>query len=136
MTWKSGRQSVVTHSSTEAEYVAASDGAKEAVWLRGLLENMDHEQLGPTVLFEDNNSCIAQSENPLHHKRTKHIDIAYHYTRQMVEEDVVYLERVGTEDQIADVLTKPLDKILFGKHFDALNMRSTRVVDLATVGQP
>ena len=48
----------------------------------------------PTVLHENNNSCIAQTENPLHHKRTKHIDIAYHFTRQMVDEDVVVLVKI------------------------------------------
>jgi len=127
VTWKSGIQSVVTGSSTEAEYVAAYDGAKEAVWLRRLFENMGCMPNGPTVLFEDNNSCISQTENPLHHKRTKHIDVAYHFTRQMVEEEVVLLMKISTTDQVADMLTKPLGRTLFSKHFDALKMRCTEV---------
>ena len=81
----------------------------------------------PTVLHEDNNSCIAQTENPLHHKRTKHIDIAYHFTRQMVDEDVVVLVKIDTADQVADMLTKPLGNILFSKHFKMLKMRDTKV---------
>ena len=81
----------------------------------------------PTVLFEDNNSCIALTKNPLHHKRTKHIDVYYHYTRQMVEEGVVVLEKISTEDQVADMLTKPLGKVLFAKHINKLEMRCTEL---------
>ena len=76
---------------------------------------------GPTVLYEDNDSCRAQTENPLHHKRTKHVDVDYHYTRQMVEEGVVKLVRVATEDQVADIMTKPLGRTRFSKMVDALN---------------
>jgi hypothetical protein len=129
ITWRSGRQSIVTTSTTESEYVAACDGTKEAVWLRKLFEELGIEMVLPTVLFEDNNSCIAQTENPLHHKRTKHIDVYYHYTRQMVEEDIVVLEKIDTSDQIADMLTKPLSKTLFKKHVDCLNMRCTELLN-------
>ena len=128
LTWQSSRQTVVTTSSTEAEYVAAAEGTKEVIWLRKMFEDMGCVIQGPTVMFEDNNSCIAQTENPLHHKRTKHIDVSYHFTRQMVEEDLVVLEKVGTEDQVADMLTKPLCKALFHKHLEMLKMRSTKVL--------
>ena len=109
----------------QAEYIAACDAAKEAVWLQNLLENIDCMPDWPTVLFEDNNSCIAQTENPLHHKRTKHIDVYYHYTRQMVENEVIVLERIDTSEQLADIMTKPLGKVLFNKHVDSLNMKHT-----------
>ena len=99
VTWKSSRQSVITTSSTEAEYVSACDGTKKAVWLRHLLENMGCTATKPTVLHEDNNSCIAQTENSQHHKKTKHIDIAYHFTRQMVDENVVVLVKIDTAYQ-------------------------------------
>ena len=114
--WTSGRQTIVTMPTTEAEYVVACKAAKEAVWLRQLLESLNCTQNGATVLLEDNNGCIAQTENPLHHKRTKHVDVYYHYTRQMVEEGVLILEKIATEDQTADLLTKPLGNILFVKH--------------------
>ena len=127
LTWKSSRQTIITTSSTEAEYVAACDGTKEAVWLRKLFEDLGCRYIQPTVLFEDNNSCIAQTENPLHHKRTKHIDVYYHYTRQMVEENIVVLERVNTGNQLANMMTKPLNKVLFKKHIDCLNMRCTEM---------
>ena len=93
LTWRSSRQTIVTTSSTEAEYVAACEGTKEAIWLRKLFENLGFQVVDPTVLFEDNDSCRAQTENPLHHTRTKHIDIAYYFTRQMVDEGIVILRR-------------------------------------------
>ena len=116
LTWKSCRQTVVTTSSTEAEYVAACDGTKEVMWLRNLLEGISHPSSTPTILFEDNNSCIAQSENPLHHKRTKHIDVYYHFTRQMVKEGIVKLIKIDTIEQVADMLTKPLGKEIGRAH--------------------
>ena len=108
--------------------MSACHGTKEVVWLRRLFEDMGCEPTEPTVLFEDNDSCRAQTENPLHHKRTKHIDISYHYTRQMVEEGIVQLVRVGTGDQVADIMTKPLGKTLFKRHFDMLSMKPTEPV--------
>ena len=127
LTWRSGKQSIVTHSTTEAEYVQASDGTKEIVWVRNLLTDMGVKIEGPTVLYEDNNGCIAMTENPLHHKRTKHIDISYHYTRDMVENEIVVLKKVSSEEQLADILTKPLGKVAFQRLVKGLNMRETHV---------
>jgi len=128
LTWGSGKQTLVTTSTTEAEYVAACHGTKEMVWLRNLLEDMGCLSVEPTVLYEDNNSCIAQTENPLHYKRTKHIDVYYHYTRQMMEEGLVVLHKIDTTEQVADMLTKPLGKTLFRKHMSALGMRDAKVI--------
>ena len=128
ITWQSKRQTIVTTSSTEAEYVAAYEGTKEAMWLRNLFEDMGCVPEGPTILYEDNDGCRAQTENPLHHKKTKHVQINYHLTRQMVEEGIVKLERVGTGDQVADIMTKPLGKVLFQKHFQMLHMQATACV--------
>ena len=60
------------------------------------------------IILEDNQGCIALSENPIHHKRTKHIDVRYHYTREKVEDGTIKLEYISTEDQVADLLTKAL----------------------------
>ena len=89
---------------------------------------MGYEQKGATVLLEDNNSTIAQTENPLHHKQTKHINIAYHFTRQMISEKVVVLQPIDTGDQVTDMMTKPLPKIVFMKHYRMLGMRATKTV--------
>ena len=81
ISWRSTKQSVVALSTTEAEYIALSQAAQEAVWLRHLFTNMKLKISNPTVLFEDNESAIALSKNPRCHSRMKHVDIKYHYTR-------------------------------------------------------
>ena len=65
---------------------------------------------------KDNHGCIALSENPIHHKRTKHIDVRFHYTREKVEDGTVKLEYIPSENQVADILTKPLGQPLLVKH--------------------
>ena len=106
-------QTVVTILSTKTKYVAASDGTKEAIWICWILEIMGCELVELTILYEDNNSCQMQIENLLHHKQTKHIDIFYHFTKQMLEKEIVRMESVWTDDQVADIFTKPLNKVKF-----------------------
>jgi hypothetical protein len=90
--------------------MAASAAVQEAIYMRRLLGDIGYQQEQPTVIYEDNQGCIALSENPVEHKRTKHIDIRYHFTRERVESGDVVLEYVTTEDQLADLMTKPLMK--------------------------
>ena len=66
-----------------------------------------------TIIYEDNEACIAQSKNPVNHKRSKHILLKYHYLRQLAEDKIVCLEYIQTADQIADIFTKPLAPKLF-----------------------
>jgi hypothetical protein len=68
------------------------------------------EQQEPTIIHQDNQACIALANNPIYHKRTKHIDIRYHYTRERVESHDVALVHVPSERQLADLMTKPLGK--------------------------
>ena len=109
VSYNSKRQPSVALSSTEAEYMAACSATQEAIYLRRLLADLGFEQAGPTVLLEDNQGCIAFSENPLHHKKTKHIDVRYHYTREQVAAGAIRLAFIPTEHQVADMFTKPLD---------------------------
>ena len=74
------------------------------------MRDLGFEQKGATVIFEDNQGCIALSDNPVSHKRTKHIDIRYHFIRERVASKEVELKYVATEDQLADLLTKGLPK--------------------------
>jgi hypothetical protein len=108
VSWSSKLQPTVALSSTEAEYIAACDAVQEAICLRRLLEDVGYKQREPTVIREDNQGCIALSKNPVIQRRSKHIDIKYHFTRERVESGDVTLEYVVTESQLADLLTKPL----------------------------
>ena len=100
----------------EDEYIDTSIGAREVVRLRKILFGLFGKPLPPTTIYCDNQSCIKLSLNPVFHNRSKHIEIPYHYVRDMVEKNVIKLEYISTEDQIADTLTKPLAKIKL-EHF-------------------
>ena len=98
-------------STSEAEYVATCSARHEVVWLRKLLSDLFYLQLDTTCIYCDNQSCIKLSENPLFHDKSKHIEIKYHYIRDMVQRGAVKLQYVVTEEQIANVLTKPLSRV-------------------------
>ena len=110
ISWASKLQPTVALSSAEAEYMAACAAVQEAIHLRLLMRGLGFEQKGATVIFEDNQGCIALSDNPVFHKRSKHIDIRYHFIRERVANKEITLKYVATEHQLADMLTKGLPK--------------------------
>ncbi|KAF1318440.1 Gag-pol polyprotein, partial [Globisporangium splendens] len=115
ISWRSKKQRSVALSSTEAEYMALSEATQEAVWLKGILcEPGEHSSDRPVKVFEDNQGSIALAKNPEFHKRTKHIDIRYHFVREKVEDDQVVLEYCPTEDMLADMMTKAIGTNQFG----------------------
>ncbi|KAE9248292.1 Retrovirus-related Pol polyprotein from transposon TNT 1-94 [Phytophthora fragariae] len=106
--WRSTFQKTVALSSTEAEYMALSDCVEECVWMRRLLKDIGAEQVGATVINEDNQGAMALAKNVRYQARTKHIDIRYHYIRKKVVSNEVGLEYVDTKNQLADFMTKGL----------------------------
>ena len=80
----------------------------QAVWMRRILRSLCQEQVKGTVIYCDNNSAIALSKKNLFHKRTKHIDDKFHYIRELVNNGEIILKHCKTQEQFADVLTKPL----------------------------
>ena len=118
VSWSSKRQEIISLSTTESEYVAATHGMKEALWLRSLISEAFGTLKDATVMFCDNQSAIALARDHQYHARTKHIDVRYHFIRWVVERGVVRLVYCPTEDMVADVLTKalPSPKV---KHFAA-----------------
>lgn len=105
---KSKKQKMVTVSSTEAEYVAGSKAAQDAVYLRQILADLGFKQEEPTILYEDNEGCIAFSQNPGNRERTRHIDIRYHNLRGRVADGTVRLVPCATGNMVADIFTKAL----------------------------
>ena len=108
ISWASKLQPTVALSSAEAEYMAVSAAVQDAIFLRDLMGDLGYGQAGATKIYDDNQGCIAMSENPVMHQRTKHIDIRHHFVRERVESGDIKLEYVPTEEQLADLLTKPL----------------------------
>ncbi|BET01094.1 Reverse transcriptase (RNA-dependent DNA polymerase) [Nesidiocoris tenuis] len=109
ISWISQRQCSVAISTTEAEVVAASEGAREIIWLKRLFEDLIDLQSTP-VLFVDNEAAIRLSQNPEFHRRTKHIRIRHFFVRELVTSGEIKVEKISTQDQTADILTKPLHK--------------------------
>ena len=121
ISWTSKTQPTVAQSSTEAELMAATFTAKEAVHLRRLGSDFAlAESKEPVVILEDNQGAIALSLNPIFHERTKHVRVRYFYVREAVEQGEVKLFYVRTHKQLADVLTKSTSKKIFDGMIDAL----------------
>ena len=110
VTWQSKRQPTVALSSTEAEYMAGCQAAKEAVWLRALLKDLGYQQQDATVLYGDNQGCLALARNPTLHARTKHIEMRHHFIRERIESCKIKQVYCPTEDMVADVLTKAITR--------------------------
>eukprot|EP00253_Pinus_taeda_P003739 PITA_03739 len=98
ISWASKKQSIVALSTTEAEYVAATIAACQAVWMRRMLRSLGKEQAKATVIFCDNSSAIALSKNSVFHKRTKYIDRRFHYVRELVSSGEIVLEHCRTQE--------------------------------------
>eukprot|EP00253_Pinus_taeda_P029907 PITA_29907 len=113
ISWACKKQPIVALSTVEAEYVAATAAACQAVWMRRMLRSLGKEQAKATVIFCDNSSAIALSKNSVFHKRTKHIDTRFHYIRELVSNGEITLQHCRTQEQVADILTKPLDQKSF-----------------------
>ncbi|KAE8879052.1 hypothetical protein PF005_g19561 [Phytophthora fragariae] len=112
----------------EAEYMALSGCVKECVWMRHLLKGIGAEQVGATVIYEDNQGAMALAKNVGYQARTKHIDICYHFIRDKVVSNKVELEYVDTKNQLADFMTKGLSS----KSLRNLMMRSNVAPKLET----
>ena len=91
VSWSSKKQPVVTLSTTEAEFIVATSCACQAVWLRRMLEKLNHASTGATVMYCDNSSIIKLSRNPVMHGRSKHIDVRFHFLRNLTRDGVVTL---------------------------------------------
>jgi hypothetical protein len=110
ISWSSKKQPSVALSSTEAEYIAGAHAAKEIVWLQRLFGEVGLPDDGPTTLYMDDQSAIAIAKNPQFHDRTKHIEVRHHFIRDKVEQEELELEYIPTGEQVADVMTKALNR--------------------------
>lgn len=113
VSWQSQKQKVVALSSCEAEYIAATTASCQGIWLSRLLGELMEKEVKKFVLKVDNKSAISLSKNPVYHDRSKHIDTRYHFIRDCVEEGRIAIEHINTDEQLTDILTKPLGRIKF-----------------------
>ena len=99
---------IIALSSTEAEYVALCYATAEVIFLRELMKQLEFISSRPSIIFEDNLSCIKMIYGQLKHHTTKHINTSYHYTKDQVQKNNVEVIHCSTMEMVADVLTKPL----------------------------
>jgi hypothetical protein len=116
VSWSCKKQEIVSLSTTESEYVAATHATKEGLWLRSLLTQLFGPVSGATILFSDNQSAISLAKDHQYHARTKHIDIRFHFIRWVITEGTLRLIYCPTDDMVADTLTKALPSAKT-KHF-------------------
>ena len=110
--WMSKKQNSISLSTAEAEYIAAGSCYSQLLWMKNVLTDYGISQ-DTMVVYYDNSSAIDISKNPVQHSKTKHIEIRYHFIRDLVERKIVCLEYILTERQNADIFTKPLDRSKF-----------------------
>jgi hypothetical protein len=113
--WSSRKQPIVTLSTTEAEFIAAAHCVRQGIWLKRILDNIGLKQKQCLTVLCDNSSTIKLSKNPVMHGRSKHIDIRFHFLRNLSSEGSIELVHCASKDQLADVMTKALNLPLFEK---------------------
>jgi hypothetical protein len=113
VSWCSRKQSSVALRTVEAEYIALSVAVREAVWLHKILIDLFDHEMDPTTIHGDNQRCVKLSKNLVFHDRSKHIEIKYHYIKDMVQRKTVHVQYLSTHEHIADIFTKPLAKTKF-----------------------
>ena len=116
VSWKSTKQTTVALSTAEAEYIALSSASQEAIWLQQLISDLSKKALRKMIIYEDNQSTICLAKNQAVHGRTKHIDIKYHFIRDLVEAGKIELVYCTTENMVADIFTKGLSIRQFEKN--------------------
>ncbi|CAL2255786.1 unnamed protein product [Prunus armeniaca] len=106
--WSSKKQPVVTLSTAEAEFIVVASCACQAVWLRRLLNELHCSQYESTLIYYDNNLAIKLSKIQVMHRRSKNIDVRFHFLQKLTKKEVVYLVHCRTQEQVANILTKPM----------------------------
>lgn len=122
VSWSSKKQNIVALSSTEAEYVAQTHAAKEGIWLRAFVKEINGGEEKPLTIMADNQSAIALAKDNKFHSRTKHIDLRYHFIREAVDEGKIRMEYVPSAENVADIFTKALAKPKFTQFVEMLGL--------------
>ena len=126
-TWSSKRQASVALSTVEAEYMALSQATQEAVWLQRLLEEVGESTKEGTRIMQDNQGAIATVQNPVFHRRTKHIQIRYRHVREAMAKGIVRLIYCPMKEMLADIFTKTLARDQFEHLRDNLGLQKLRL---------
>lgn len=125
VSWRSFLQSVVTLSTTEAEYMAMTEAVKDGVWLVGMLSDFGIKQKAVTILC-DSQSALHLSKHQVFHERSKHIDVRHHFVRDWIDKGLIKVVKVSTNDNAVDMLTSPLPTAKFKFYLELTNLASLK----------
>lgn len=121
--WGSRRQSIVATSTLEAEYIALSECARAVIWVKMLVQHDLGEKIAtPIKIFCDNMGAIEVARNPTHHFKSKHIDVKYHFVRDLVESKEIELAYISSAANVADIMTKALNKSAHHNHREKMGV--------------
>ena len=110
MSWFNRKQNSISLSFVEAEYMAAIQASCKELWICKFMVDLFGQELRPTIIHCDNQSCIRLSQNLVFHSRSKHIEFRYHFIRDYVQRGAIELQYISTDEQVADILTKSLGR--------------------------
>jgi hypothetical protein len=119
--WSSKKQNSVALSTAEVEYIATGSCYAQILWIKAIFNDFGIKFNIVSLLY-DNESAIKLTNNPVQHARTKHIDVRHHFIRDHQQKGDISIKSVGTEDQLADIFTKPLDEKRFYQLRNELNI--------------
>lgn len=122
VTWRSKKQNVVARSSAEAEFRGMALGLCEALWLKLLLSDLGYPPELPILLYCDNKAACDIAHNPVQHDRTKHVEVDRFFIKEKLDEKILELPMIRSEDQLADILTKAVSSQVFSKVVSKLGM--------------
>jgi hypothetical protein len=126
ISWSSRKHPTVSRSSTEAEYKEVANTTAELIWIQVLLRELGIPQPRSPILWCDNIGATYLTANPHFHRRTKHVEVDYHFVRERVASRQLDVRLISTKDQVADIMTKPLLGPAFNKICSNLNLISYR----------
>jgi hypothetical protein len=127
VTWKSKKQNVVSLSSAESEFRGMVKAICELLWLRKFLTELGFPPKSEMQLFCDNKASIEMAHNPVQHERTKHVEIDRHFIKEKLETKIISLPFVRSNEQLADILTKPVMSRMFTETVNNLGMKDIYV---------
>ena len=122
VTWRSKKYNAVARSSAEAEFRGMTLGICEALWLRLLLMDLGYLLRQPIRIYCDNKAACDIAHNPVQHDRTKHVEVDRFFIKEKLDEKIVELPKIRSEDQLADILTKTVSSRVFSKFLGKLGM--------------
>jgi hypothetical protein len=123
VSWKSSKQKSVALSSMEAEFIALALAMSEGIWMRQLLKELPIQTNELVTIYQDNQGCIAYAKGSSNLGRAKHIDIKLKYVQEKIKDGSFQLSYTGSDNQIADILTKPLGRKKFVELREKLNLK-------------